>query len=126
MDRVRRIDLLRRNAGRRLSKRSGPAIALLKDPSLGTATLVILSCSCEFLAGEPMFFFDPLYFLFVLPPLLLGFYAQRKVKSSFEAMSQVPARMSGAQAARRMLDALLPSLETPHSTLNSESGTTRP
>ena len=51
-----------------------------------------------------MFFFDPLYFLFVLPPLLLGFYAQRKVKSSFEAMSQVPARMSGAQAARRMLD----------------------
>ena len=43
-------------------------------------------------------------FLFVIPPLLLGFYAQWKVKSSFEEMSKVPARMSGAQAARRMLD----------------------
>ena len=51
-----------------------------------------------------MFFFDPVYFLFVLPPLLLGFYAQRKVKSTFESMSKVPARMSGAEAARRMLD----------------------
>ena len=51
-----------------------------------------------------MFFFDPVYFLFVIPPLLLGLYAQWKVKSSFEEMSKVPARMSGAQAARRMLD----------------------
>ncbi|MAI72627.1 MAG: zinc metallopeptidase [Rhodopirellula sp.] len=51
-----------------------------------------------------MFFLDPVYFLFALPPLLLGFYAQWKVKSSFEEMSKVPARMSGAQAARRMLD----------------------
>lgn len=51
-----------------------------------------------------MFFFDPVYFLFVIPPLLLGFYAQWKVKSSFAAMSKVPAKMSGAQAARRMLD----------------------
>jgi len=46
-----------------------------------------------------------IYFLFVLPPFLLGLYAQWKVKSSFAAMSQVPARMSGAEAARRMLDA---------------------
>ena len=51
-----------------------------------------------------MFFFDPVYFLFVMPPLLLGFYAQWKVKSAFQEMSKVPARMSGAQAARRMLD----------------------
>lgn len=51
-----------------------------------------------------MFFFDPVYFLFVIPPLLLGFYAQWKVKSSFAAMSKVPAKMTGAQAARRMLD----------------------
>lgn len=49
-------------------------------------------------------FFDPLYFLFALPPFLLGLYAQYKVKSSYAAMSQVPARMSGAEAARRMLD----------------------
>lgn len=48
--------------------------------------------------------FDPLYFLFVLPPMLLGLYAQYKVKSSYAAMSKIPARMSGAEAARRMLD----------------------
>ncbi|SMP51714.1 hypothetical protein SAMN06265222_103333 [Neorhodopirellula lusitana] len=45
------------------------------------------------------------YFLFVIPPFLLGLYAQWKVKSSFAAMSKVPARMSGATAARRLLDA---------------------
>ncbi|QDV64929.1 MULTISPECIES: zinc metallopeptidase [Crateriforma] len=45
-----------------------------------------------------------LYFLFVLPPFLLGLYAQWRVKSNFSSMSEVPARMSGAEAARRMLD----------------------
>lgn len=45
-----------------------------------------------------------LYFLFVLPPVLLGLYAQYRVKSSFSEMSQMPTRMSGAQAARQMLD----------------------
>lgn len=45
-----------------------------------------------------------IYLLFVIPPFLLGLYAQWKVKSSFAAMSQVPARMTGATAARRMLD----------------------
>lgn len=49
--------------------------------------------------------FDPIYFLFVGPPLLLGMYAQWKVKSTFASMSEIPARMSGAEAARRMLDA---------------------
>lgn len=48
--------------------------------------------------------FDPVYFLFVLPPFFLGLYAQWKVKSSFAAMSKVPARMTGANAARQMLD----------------------
>lgn len=51
-----------------------------------------------------MFHWDPTYFLFVLPPFLLGLYAQWKVKSSFSEMSEVPTRMSGAQAARQMLD----------------------
>ncbi|MEM6981195.1 MAG: zinc metallopeptidase, partial [Planctomycetota bacterium] len=46
-----------------------------------------------------------IYFLFVIPPFLIGLYAQWRVKSSFAAMSQVPARMTGAEAARRMLDA---------------------
>ncbi|TWU18207.1 zinc metallopeptidase [Allorhodopirellula heiligendammensis] len=45
-----------------------------------------------------------IYLLFVIPPFLLGLYAQWKVKSAFAAMSEVPARMSGATAARRMLD----------------------
>ncbi|KAA5544328.1 zinc metallopeptidase [Roseiconus nitratireducens] len=48
--------------------------------------------------------FDPVYFLFIGPPLLLGLFAQWRVKSTFASMSEVPARMSGAQAARQMLD----------------------
>jgi hypothetical protein len=48
--------------------------------------------------------FDPMYFLFIGPPLLLGLYAQWRVKSTFASMSKVPARFSGAQAARQMLD----------------------
>ena len=45
-----------------------------------------------------------MYLLFVVPPFLLGLYAQWKVKSAFSQMSQMPARMTGAQAARQMLD----------------------
>ncbi len=45
-----------------------------------------------------------LYFLLVIPPFLLGLYAQWKVKSAFSQMSQIPSRISGAQAARQMLD----------------------
>lgn len=45
------------------------------------------------------------YLLFLIPPFLLSLYAQWKVKSAFAEMSEVPARMSGAAAARRMLDA---------------------
>lgn len=45
-----------------------------------------------------------LWLLCMVPPLLLSLYAQHKVKSSFAEMSQIPARMSGAEAARRMLD----------------------
>lgn len=51
-----------------------------------------------------MFLFDTTYLLFVIPPMLLGLYAQWRVKSTFSSMSQVAARMSGAQAARQMLD----------------------
>ncbi|MCL4170047.1 UNVERIFIED_CONTAM: hypothetical protein GTU68_065936 [Idotea baltica] len=45
-----------------------------------------------------------MYLVFVIPPMLLGMYAQWRVKSAFSSMSQVPARMSGAESARRMLD----------------------
>ena len=53
-----------------------------------------------------MFFFDPLYFVFALPALLLGLWAQMRVRSAFAKYSQVRAAsgMTGAQAARRILD----------------------
>ncbi|WP_246106062.1 zinc metallopeptidase [Rosistilla ulvae] len=49
-------------------------------------------------------YFDPIWFLFVIPPVLLAMFAQWRVKSAYHEMSQVPARMSGFQAARAMLD----------------------
>jgi hypothetical protein len=53
-----------------------------------------------------MFFFDPSYFLFAGPPLLLGLWAQFKVKSAFNKYSQVPTQsgINGAQAAMRLLE----------------------
>lgn len=53
-----------------------------------------------------MFFFDPLYLIISLPALLLGFWAQMKVRSAFQKYSQVRAwsGMTGAEAARRILD----------------------
>ncbi len=50
-------------------------------------------------------FFDPLWFLFAAPGLLLGLYAQAKVKSTFAKYSQVaPANgMNGAQAAAAVM-----------------------
>ncbi len=51
-------------------------------------------------------FFNPLYLLFALPGLLLGFYAQARVKSAFAKYERVRSAtgMTGAQAARRILD----------------------
>ncbi len=53
-----------------------------------------------------MFFFDPLYLIISLPGLLLGFWAQSKVRSAFNKYSKVPAGRgtAGAQVARRILD----------------------
>jgi uncharacterized protein len=52
-------------------------------------------------------FFDPMYFVFALPPLLLAFYAQMKVRSTYKKYSQVPNSygLTGADVARRLLDA---------------------
>jgi uncharacterized protein len=52
-------------------------------------------------------FFSPLYLLFALPALLLGLWAQFRVKSAYGKFSRVRAMsgMTGAQAARRILDA---------------------
>lgn len=51
-----------------------------------------------------MYYFDPMYFVFLAPALLLAFWAQYRVKSTFAAAQQMPARCSGADAARAILD----------------------
>ena len=50
-------------------------------------------------------FFDPVYFLFMLPGLLLALWASGKTKLTFERYSQVASTsgMTGAQAAARLL-----------------------
>jgi uncharacterized protein len=51
-----------------------------------------------------MWFFDPMYLLFVSPALLLMLWAQAKVKSSYGQGMKVDARLTGAAAARYVLD----------------------
>jgi uncharacterized protein len=52
-----------------------------------------------------MFFFDPLYFVFALPALLFGFWAQWRVQSAINRYGQVrnSSRFSGAEIAQRIL-----------------------
>ncbi|MGH2593630.1 MAG: zinc metallopeptidase [Anaerolineae bacterium] len=52
-------------------------------------------------------FFDPLYFVFVMPALLLAFYAQMKVRSAYSKWLKVAntRRLSGLDAARYLLSA---------------------
>ena len=52
-------------------------------------------------------FFDLLYLVFALPGLLLGLYAQSRVKSNFKKYSQVRTarNVTGAEVARQLLDA---------------------
>jgi Zn-dependent membrane protease YugP len=52
-------------------------------------------------------FFDPLYIIMMLPTIGLMLWAQHRVKSTFNKYSQVPNqhRLTGAQAARLVLDA---------------------
>ena len=49
-------------------------------------------------------FFDPWYFIILAPALLLGLWAQVRVKSAFAKAEHVPAPLSGAAAARHVLD----------------------
>lgn len=53
-----------------------------------------------------MFYFDPIYFLFILPGMALSMWASFKTKSAFKKYSKVRAGsgLTGAQAARIMLD----------------------
>jgi len=50
--------------------------------------------------------FDPLWFLFAIPGLLIGIWAQVKLHHAYGKYSQVPVEsgMTGAQAAREILD----------------------
>jgi Zn-dependent membrane protease YugP len=52
-------------------------------------------------------FEDPLFWLFVLPGLLLGSYAQSRIKLNYNKYSRINTRgnVTGAQVARRLLDA---------------------
>ena len=54
-----------------------------------------------------MFYFDPLYLVFALPAMILGLWAQARVRGSFKKYSGVPTGtgINGAQTARKMLDA---------------------
>ena len=51
-------------------------------------------------------FYDPLWFLFLIPGMLLGLYAQFKLSGTYNHYSQVgtTTRLSGAEAAREILD----------------------
>lgn len=52
-----------------------------------------------------MIHFDPVFFIFVGPAFLLGLWAQFRVKSTFAKASKQAASLSGAAAARHLLDA---------------------
>jgi hypothetical protein len=49
-------------------------------------------------------FFDPLYMLCIAPAALLAMWAQWRVHSSFAAAAREPAPLTGAAAARHILD----------------------
>lgn len=49
-------------------------------------------------------YFDPVYFIFIAPALLLGLWAQMRVRATYHRAMRVDARLSGAAAARHILD----------------------
>ncbi len=49
-------------------------------------------------------FFDPLYFLMIAPAFLLGLWAQAMIRSAYGRAQQMAAPLSGAAAARHILD----------------------
>ena len=51
-----------------------------------------------------MMIFDPMYFVWIAPAMLLAMWAQWKVHASFTAAAREPAPLSGAAAARHILD----------------------
>ena len=51
-----------------------------------------------------MHFFNFEYMIWIAPALLLGLWAQMRVKSTYATAQQIPAPLSGAAAARHILD----------------------
>lgn len=49
-------------------------------------------------------FFDPMYFLFIAPAVLLGMWAQLRIHSAYAEAQKLAAPLSGAAAARHILD----------------------
>lgn len=49
-------------------------------------------------------FFDPMYFVFLAPAILLALWAQMRVRSAYGKAMRVDAHLSGAAAARYLLD----------------------
>jgi len=47
---------------------------------------------------------DPLYWMMILPAALLGLWAQFRIRSAYAAAQRMPAPLSGAAAARHILD----------------------
>ncbi len=54
-----------------------------------------------------MFFFDPYFFIFIMPALIFVLYAQARVRAAFEQYSRVASssRMTGREVAREILNA---------------------
>lgn len=50
-----------------------------------------------------MFYFDPMYFIVLAPALLLGMWAQWRLRSTFAHAQREPTSVSGAEAARIVL-----------------------
>jgi len=51
-----------------------------------------------------MFYFNPEYLLFALPAFLLGLWAQMRIQIAYSQAQQRAAPLSGAAAARHILD----------------------
>jgi uncharacterized protein len=51
-----------------------------------------------------MITFDPMYYLYIAPALLLGIWAQFRIRATYHQAQQMPAPLSGAAAARHILD----------------------
>lgn len=49
-------------------------------------------------------FFDPVYFIFIAPAVLLSLWAQWRIHATYAQAQQMPAPLSGAAAARHILD----------------------